>query len=317
MTYLKSVKVSDIGEILRKSPYNLFEQQLYKRIYQRGNLRRLKRTVESIPVAAPGAHLVDIGCYAPMISLYHQLLGYQKISALAKYDWDALSEKIGQKSDDLHIRVFIQDLEKQRLPFDDQSVDAVLLLEVLEHFSFDPFFVMSEINRVLKPGGVLVLSVPNILRPHFGFDHFLGKNPCKEPYNGYDANRHNRLYTPFEIRQLASDAGFETAMLTTVQTSSGWFTNLLRILYCCTDSINLLRGKFLFGQRGDIILSRMVKKTGIKERYPRWLYIDRTVYGNWYQSIEQADAGIAANETNPDKKDIPVSEKTYGHANMK
>lgn len=286
MKYLESVKTADIGKILHKSPYNSFEQNLFDKIYQKETLIRLKRTIENIPVAAPGTHLVDIGCYAPMISLYSQLLGYQTISALANYDWDALSKKITKESDDLRINVYIQDVEKQKLPFDDQSVDVVLLLEVFEHFSIDPVFVLAEINRILKPGGVLVLSVPNILHPLFGFNHLLGKNPCKEPYNGYDANRHNRLYTPFEIKQLASDTGFVTDMLATVHTSSGWLANLLKMFYYCTDCINLLRGKNLFRKRGEIIISRMVKKTGVNERHPRWLYIDRTTYGNWYNSVE-------------------------------
>jgi hypothetical protein len=34
----------------------------------------------------------------------------------------------------------------------------------------------------------------------------------------------------------------------------------------------------------------MVKKSGIKDRYPGWLYIDRYTFGNWYKSVEQAGA---------------------------
>ena len=46
------------------------------------------------------------------------------------------------------------------LPFEDGTFDAVVLLEVLEHVP-DEQGLISEISRVLKPGGWLVLSVPN------------------------------------------------------------------------------------------------------------------------------------------------------------
>ncbi len=50
----------------------------------------------------------------------------------------------------------------ERLPFDDNSFDYVLLAEVIEHLR-NPYDVVKELNRILKRGGVLVLSTPNIL----------------------------------------------------------------------------------------------------------------------------------------------------------
>jgi len=46
------------------------------------------------------------------------------------------------------------------LPFRDGSVDAVALLDVLEHVA-DPDAVLAEVHRVLQPGGVVVISVPH------------------------------------------------------------------------------------------------------------------------------------------------------------
>ncbi len=48
------------------------------------------------------------------------------------------------------------------LPFADASFDAVYAIEVFEHLA-RPFDVMSEIHRILKPGGKIIFSVPNIL----------------------------------------------------------------------------------------------------------------------------------------------------------
>lgn len=47
------------------------------------------------------------------------------------------------------------------LPFPDKSFSAVFALEVIEHI-FDTDFFLSEIYRVLKSGGILIISTPNL-----------------------------------------------------------------------------------------------------------------------------------------------------------
>lgn len=55
--------------------------------------------------------------------------------------------------------VLIRDIS-HGIPFPDGSYDFVFCIEVLEHVP-NPFDTLGEIRRVLKPAGVLVLSVPN------------------------------------------------------------------------------------------------------------------------------------------------------------
>lgn len=50
----------------------------------------------------------------------------------------------------------------QGLPFGDKSFDYVIMLEVIEHLQ-NPYFILREINRILKVEGILLLSTPNIL----------------------------------------------------------------------------------------------------------------------------------------------------------
>jgi ubiquinone/menaquinone biosynthesis C-methylase UbiE len=46
------------------------------------------------------------------------------------------------------------------LPFPDQSIDAAILADVIEHL-LEPIGCLKEIRRVLKPGGLLVITTPN------------------------------------------------------------------------------------------------------------------------------------------------------------
>lgn len=52
------------------------------------------------------------------------------------------------------------DLNFEKLPYPDNSIELVIAFQIIEHLE-NPFFVMREVCRVLKPGGVFMFSVPN------------------------------------------------------------------------------------------------------------------------------------------------------------
>ena len=71
------------------------------------------------------------------------------------------------------------------LPFGDASFDAALCLEGVEHL-VDPTAFIAEISRVIRPGGHIVLSTPNVMnfysRLHFLFTGaFYQFNPAAVP----------------------------------------------------------------------------------------------------------------------------------------
>jgi predicted SAM-dependent methyltransferase len=53
----------------------------------------------------------------------------------------------------------IVNLEKQKIPCKDNSVDEIYCAHVLEHLN-NPIEVLDEFNRILKPGGKLIIRVP-------------------------------------------------------------------------------------------------------------------------------------------------------------
>ena len=64
----------------------------------------------------------------------------------------------GRYNCDLHTDV-------ESLPFENNSIDAIICLEVLEHVK-NPFKAAEEIKRVLRPGGRLLLTTPFLLGYH-------------------------------------------------------------------------------------------------------------------------------------------------------
>ncbi len=106
-------------------------------------------------------------------------------------------------------------------PYADESFDTVVCGELIEHLFHDPMHMMSEINRILKPGGHLLLTTPNVAslrsvsavmqRYHPGFFHTY----IRPSESGVVDARHNREYTPGELYRLFLDAGFEVVTMET------------------------------------------------------------------------------------------------------
>ena len=72
------------------------------------------------------------------------------------------------------------DIETDRLPVDDESFDAALLCQTLEHLRIDPVHPIEEIHRILRSGGFLITSVPQIT-PHMKWRFFRGDALLADP----------------------------------------------------------------------------------------------------------------------------------------
>jgi methionine biosynthesis protein MetW len=94
------------------------------------------------------------------------------------------------------------DLEADRFPWADESVDVVICNQVLEHLK-NIWLPMSEMHRVLRPGGHAILSVPNLASLHNRVLLAFGRQPTSIRLFG----PHVRGYTLREFVDLVERGG--------------------------------------------------------------------------------------------------------------
>ena len=133
--------------------------------------------------------------------------------------------------------------------------------------------MMAEINRILKAGGHLVLTTPNIVSLRAISAMLQGYHPgffpayIRPAAEGDEVEaRHAREYAPREIAALFRDAGFDVARLDTGEfldrphPEHGWVLHMLKQYHLGADD------------RGDGIYAVGIKRGPVRERYPAWLY---------------------------------------------
>jgi nitroreductase/SAM-dependent methyltransferase len=114
-----------------------------------------------------------------------------------------------------------------RIPLSDNSTDVITCYERLEHFH-DPAKLLSEMHRVLKPGGKLLVAISNRFYPHLyrykrmrNREYALGRNWNRGP---------ERKYEPREIETAFRQAGFTIDEMTGLQPVEQKFLSVLEQL---------------------------------------------------------------------------------------
>ena len=118
------------------------------------------------------------------------------------------------------------DIEKCALPFNESQFDAILFTEVLEHIAItDPSAILKEFRRVLKPGGLVFFSTPNVCNLSNIYALLHGMNVFWNPKIFYGScDRHNREYTPAEVVDCFQQAEFGIVELWGINDHANWRT---------------------------------------------------------------------------------------------
>jgi SAM-dependent methyltransferase len=151
-----------------------------------------------------GGRILEIGCGRGL--LLHQLaqLGHE----CHGIERSALAARRAAQTEGL--RVYTQPLEECH--FTGQQFDAVILWHVLEHLDH-PQATLALISRVLKPGGLLYLEVPNLT----------SLQSCATGKNWFHLDLEHHLYhfSPDGLRRLLLSSGFQVERTTTLSLEQG------------------------------------------------------------------------------------------------
>ncbi len=149
-----------------KAAYKEFEKEPMDDYYQKpiiGYISRLrvKKIIQELKKAKKlhNKTVLDAGCEAGYISL-KLLKNKSRVIAfdICKPAVEELQKKLKKNKERKNIKLFVGEIHK--IPLKDNSVDAIVCSEVIEHV---PYLsrTIKELNRVLRPGGVLIITFPN------------------------------------------------------------------------------------------------------------------------------------------------------------
>ncbi|OGL47190.1 MAG: hypothetical protein A2W05_04510 [Candidatus Schekmanbacteria bacterium RBG_16_38_10] len=118
------------------------------------SLQHLERYKFAVSRLKPGQRLLDIACgagYGTALLLKHGCM-----VAGADYDEQAVGDAHTKFKHGNFVRT-----DALNIPFKDKAFDALVSFETIEHV-YDGNRFLSEVYRVLKPGGIFICSTPNI-----------------------------------------------------------------------------------------------------------------------------------------------------------
>jgi len=141
----------------------------------------------------------------------------------------------------------VWDLRK-RLPFPNNSVDYIYTSHTLEHFYFkEIIFLLKECYRVLKPGGILRIAVPNAriyINAYYENkelpSHFFGYKPAFNNttkidyinYISYMDGHHKYLFDEENLKYLVEYSGFKNVKIVEFDESVDLFERKHQSIYC-------------------------------------------------------------------------------------
>lgn len=183
-----------------------FEEIFCDRIWNKNLLEKsnfkCSRINEAIKMLNNGNRLLDVGC------------GEGTFLNLAKKNYNYvfgidLSIEALKSACRKNFTVIKNNINNEGIPFHKETFDAVTCLDVIEHI-YDPVWLLSEIYRVLKRNGLVILSTPNVR-----FIEFVSKILLKGrfPKTSDDLHTYNgghiNYFTFRDIKNLLSNVGFK------------------------------------------------------------------------------------------------------------
>lgn len=177
--------------------------------------------LRSLGEASPGRNrLLDYGCGWGYISRHASLMGWQVTASDISENELAIARLMHEKS-----RIN-KEIIYSHCPIESYSpgtYDVVISIEVIEHVH-NPGLYLSRINNVLKHGGKLIISIPNIMTIDTIFSHLyktftegLYKTSQKTLSTYHKAHDHIHSWDALHFTRLLSSLGFQLESYTPME----------------------------------------------------------------------------------------------------
>ncbi|MEN9354265.1 MAG: hypothetical protein RL318_1590 [Fibrobacterota bacterium] len=146
--------------------------------------------------------VLDLGCgQGDDLEGIGRILSAAKVELTGVEGWEPYRQICATKG----IATVALDIERDALPFEDGHFDVVMANQVLEHAK-DLFWILGEVSRVLKPGGVFLVGVPNMATWHDRLLLLMGQQPSSNKVLG----PHIRGFTLPGFKRFAATDGHFT-----------------------------------------------------------------------------------------------------------
>jgi SAM-dependent methyltransferase len=159
----------------------------------------------------PGLDVLELGCGSAVVArtLGPLARGYTMI--------DIVAARLGEDTP-ANVTAIQANLDDD-FPVADASFDVVNAMMVVEHL-YDPFHSFAEIARVLRPGGVAFVNLPNIASLRCRFALLIGRLPNTSAADWFERREwdgnHLHYFTVASVRQIAALVGLELTALAPV-----------------------------------------------------------------------------------------------------
>jgi predicted TPR repeat methyltransferase len=176
--------------------------------------------IELIP---PGTtKILEVGCGAGMTGKALRERGFEKIVGIE------INEEMAQEGRAFYDQIVIGDVERICLPFEKEHFDCILYGDVLEHL-VNPWWVLKEHQAVLKNGGAIICSIPNV-RNYRILTNLIFRGRWEYTDDGILDRSHLRFFTLDSIRRMLKEAGYEIEGLTKRSSGAHWVKWIHRLL---------------------------------------------------------------------------------------
>ena len=155
-----------------------------------GRRKASRKVLERIEKLANKGKLLDIGSSAGFFLAEAKSRGWETTGI----EFSKWSKKYAEE----HFGLTIYDQPLEKLNWPKESFDAITMLDVIEHLT-DPRQVLSEVKKILKPDGILVITTPNI--------YSLAARLAKEKWYAILPG-HLFYFSPKTLEKILAEAGF-------------------------------------------------------------------------------------------------------------